>query len=549
MSDAAISELGPRGPESLANCGQALAALLEAYGVELVFGIPGVHSLELYRGLAGSGIRHVLTRHEQGAAFMADGYARLSGKPGVCCLITGPGVTNAATAIGEAYADSIPLLAISAVNARHHLGKGWGHLHEISDQRALTAPITAFSATALSPADLPDLMARAFTVFESGRPRPVHIELPIDLQELPAEGDWRVRRPAGPPAPQPAAVESALALLRGARRPVILFGGGARDCGPALQRLAERLDAPLLASIAGKGLVPDDSSRCAGFVLWSRFGRDLVAEADVLLVVGSEMAPTDSLQDSLEISGRIIRVDLDPAKMSDLYPAEVALLADAGSTLAALLEGLGDGPPPARAEGAVETVEALRRGLRGELGEAEREHERILNSLRAVLPDEAAVFADMTQIAYSANLLFPVRSQGGWNYPAGFGTLGYAVPAAVGGALAAPERPVVALVGDHGLLYTGQELATAVEQRLPIAIVLWNNNRLGQIRDEMLQKGIPPLGVDLHSPDFCALAEAYGCRSRRPESLEAFRADLAEALSQKDGPTLIELREGLADRT
>lgn len=546
MSDAAVSALSEGERAAELNCGEALVALLEAYGVELVFGIPGVHSLELYRGLAGSGIRHVLTRHEQGAAFMADGYARLSGKPGVCILITGPGVTNAATAIGEAYADSVPLLVISAVNARHQLGKGWGHLHEISDQRAVTAPLTAFSATALTAADLPDLMARAFAVFESARPRPVHIEIPIDLLELPAAIDLAPRRVAGPPAPQPAEIERAASLLRKAERPVVLFGGGASACGPALQRLAERLDALLLPSIAAKGVVAEDSSHCPGFVLWSDAGKAVLAAADVVLAIGSELAPTDSLVERLEINGKLIRVDLDPAKMSDLYPAEVALVSDAEAALNALVAALGEGQTANRQPSAGDIAAGLRRQIRDSLGENERIHERILTTLRAVLPDEASVFADMTQIAYSGNLIYPARRPGGWIYPVGFGTLGYALPAAIGGALAAPDRPVVALIGDHGLLYTGQEIATAVEQSLPIIFIVWNNNRLGQIRDEMVERGIPPLGVDLHSPDFCALAEAYGCRASRPESLKAFASELKETLALRDGPRLIELREEVA---
>jgi 5-guanidino-2-oxopentanoate decarboxylase len=178
--------------------GQALVRLLANYGVDTVFGIPGVHTLELYRGLPGSGIRHVLTRHEQGAGFMADGYARVSGKPGVCFVITGPGVTNAATGIGQAYADSIPMLVISSVNHTASLGKGWGCLHETQDQRAMTAPITAFSAVALTAEDLPELIARAYAVFDSERPRPVHISVPLDVLAAPVARDWSndvVRRP------------------------------------------------------------------------------------------------------------------------------------------------------------------------------------------------------------------------------------------------------------------------------------------------------------------------------------------------------------------
>src|SRR3990167_5185414 len=211
--------------------GQALVRLLANYCVDTVFGIPGVHTLELYRGLPGSGIRHVLTRHEQGASFMADGYARVSGKPGVCFIITGPGVTNAATGIGQAYADSIPMLVISSVNHTASLGKGWGCLHETQDQRAITAPITAFSAVALSAEDLPELIARAYAVFDSERPRPVHISVPLDVLSAKVSRDWSnevVRRPSrGVPAAT--ALDLAVAKLQSAKRPMIIAGGGARS--------------------------------------------------------------------------------------------------------------------------------------------------------------------------------------------------------------------------------------------------------------------------------------------------------------------------------
>ena len=183
-------------------CGEALMHLLKDYGVEAVFGIPGEHTLELYRGIESSGVRHVLTRHEQGAGFMADGYGRVTGHPGVCTLITGPGVTNCATPLAQAYADSIPMLLISSANRSESLGKGWGCLHELSDQSAVTAPLTAFSAMVRTPEDIPELIAQAFTVFHSRRPRPVHISIPIDLLGVPVEGGWAPRAPPqSAPAP------------------------------------------------------------------------------------------------------------------------------------------------------------------------------------------------------------------------------------------------------------------------------------------------------------------------------------------------------------
>lgn len=229
-------------PQKTLTAGQALVRLLANYGVDTVFGIPGVHTLELYRGLPGSGIRHVLTRHEQGAGFMADGYARVSGKPGVCFVITGPGVTNVATAIGQAYADSVPLLVISSVNHSASLGKGWGCLHETQDQRAMTAPITAFSALALSPEQLPELIARAYAVFDSERPRPVHISIPLDVLAAPVAHDWSaaVARRPGRGVPCTEALRAAAERLAAARRPMLIAGGGALAAGDALAALSER---------------------------------------------------------------------------------------------------------------------------------------------------------------------------------------------------------------------------------------------------------------------------------------------------------------------
>ncbi|MGA9664367.1 MAG: thiamine pyrophosphate-binding protein, partial [Pseudomonas alloputida] len=281
--------------------GQALVRLLANYGVETVFGIPGVHTLELYRGLPGSGIRHVLTRHEQGAGFMADGYARVSGKPGVCFVITGPGVTNVATPIGQAYADSVPMLVISSVNLTASLGKGWGCLHETQDQRAMTAPITAFSAVALQGDDLPELIARAWAVFDSERPRPVHISVPLDVLAASVSRDWSdevVRRP-GRGQPCRETLEQAALKLAAAKRPMIIAGGGALHAAEQLQQLSTRLAAPLFTSVAGKGLLSPDAPLNAGASLCVEPGWQLISQADVVLAVGTEMADTDFWRERL----------------------------------------------------------------------------------------------------------------------------------------------------------------------------------------------------------------------------------------------------------
>lgn len=526
--------------------GQALVRLLANYGVDTVFGIPGVHTLELYRGLPGSGIRHVLTRHEQGASFMADGYARVSGKPGVCFIITGPGVTNAATGIGQAYADSIPMLVISSVNHTASLGKGWGCLHETQDQRAMTAPITAFSAVALSAEDLPELIARAYAVFDSERPRPVHISVPLDVLAAPVNRDWSndvVRRPGRGPASN-TAMEHAATKLQNAKRPMIIAGGGALHATQELQTISTRLAAPLFTSVAGKGLLPPDDPLNAGSSLCVEPGWNLIAEADVVLAVGTEMADTDFWRERLPLTAELLRVDIDPRKFNDFYPCAVDLQGDAQQTLAGLLERL---PATVRdANAAIASVAKLRDAVKNSHGPLQSIHQGILERIAAELPDNAFISTDMTQLAYTGNYAFNSRAPRSWLHPTGYGTLGYGLPAGIGAKFGAPNRPGLVLVGDGGFLYTAQELATAVEELdSPLVVLLWNNDALGQIRDDMLGLDIEPIGVLPRNPDFAALGRAFGCTVTQPQSLAELQTDLRHGF-KRNGVTLIELKHACA---
>jgi 5-guanidino-2-oxopentanoate decarboxylase len=526
--------------------GQALVRLLANYGVDTVFGIPGVHTLELYRGLPGSGIRHVLTRHEQGASFMADGYARVSGKPGVCFLITGPGVTNAATGIGQAYADSIPMLVISSVNHTASLGKGWGCLHETQDQRAMTAPITAFSAVALSAEDLPELIARAYAVFDSERPRPVHISVPLDVLSAKVSRDWSnevVRRPSRG-VPSAAVLGQAVAKLQNAKWPMIIAGGGALNAQQQVHELSTRLAAPLFTSVAGKGLLPPDAPLNAGSTLCVEPGWQFIAEADVVLAVGTEMADTDFWRERLPLNAELLRVDIDPRKFNDFYPCAVALLGDAQHTLTALLERLS--PMQRDASAAIAAIARLRDDVQAGHGPLQSIHQAILERIAAELPDDAFISTDMTQLAYTGNYTFNSLAPRSWLHPTGYGTLGYGLPAGIGAKFGAPQRPGLVLVGDGGFLYTAQELATAVEELdSPLVVLLWNNDALGQIRDDMIGLDIEPIGVLPRNPDFAALARAFGCTVSEPQSLAELQTDLRHGF-KRNGVTLIELKHACA---
>ena len=523
-------------------CGEAIIRLLKRYDVDTVFGIPGFHTLELYRGLANSGIRHILTRNEQGAGFMADGYARSSGRPGVCTVISGPGVTNVSTAIGQAYADSIPLLLISSTNASYTLGKGWGCLHETANQQGITEPITAFSKTAYSPQDIPELIGQAFTQFASGRPRPVHISIPLDVLAQPVDEIWTARNVFERPVPPEGAVMQAAQLLATAENPVIVVGGGAVDAGPSVTALAEWLDAIVIASNAGKGVVPDTHPLSLGGGMIRREVRDYLGQADVILALGTELSATDSFVETLPINGKLIRADIDPSKFNDAYPADIAVQGDAGAAVRGILAAVQNitGAPVSR--GNHDTAAALRAKILAGLKPVERQHKVVWDTLRAALPPETVIMGDITQIVYSGSAVMPVDLPRRWFYPAGFGTLGCALPGAIGAKLAQPDLPVVAVVGDGGFMYTMQELMTAVEHQLPLPVIIWNNDCLAMIRDGMDDNNIPRVAISPLAPDFDQLALAFGCQSMRPDS----RAELADCVGQaleNPGPTLIIIDE------
>jgi len=525
------------------SCGEALVRLLEDYGVEFVFGVPGVHTLELYRGLVASPIRHVLVRHEQGAGFMADGYARATGRPGVCFLITGPGVTNAATPMAQAYSDSVPMLVISSVNPVETLGKGWGELHEISDQRAVTAPFTAFSASVRSPAEIPGLIARAFEVFDSERPRPVHIEIPIDLFPEPVAEAWRAGARAAMPAPGGAEIAAAVALLADAERPLLYLGGGAKSAAAPLREIAEKLAAPVVTTVAGIGVFPVRHPLSLGPTLPSEAVRARIVEADVVLAVGSELSVNDAWGGRPEFGGQLIRIDIDPAvQLDERYRAAIGIRGDALLGAEAIAAGLPEPVGANRRAAAERLVAETLEAFRATFSPDEKARVRVLKVIEGSVPADGLFVGDMTQIAYTAYSTLPLDRPGRLLFPKGYGTLGYALPAAIGAKLGAPETPVIALVGDGGLLYTVQEMAAAADEEMPIVVLLWNNEALGEIRDGFIARGIEPIATAPRPPDFLALARAFGWRAERAGDEAALKGHLADAQAAP-GPTLIELKE------
>jgi acetolactate synthase-1/2/3 large subunit len=521
--------------------------LLEAYGIEVVFGIPGVHNAELYRALGGSSLRHVTPRHEQGAGFMADGYARATGKVAACFTVTGPGLTNILTAMGQAYADSVPMLVISTVNRTAILGAPAGALHELRSQRTLAAEVSAFSQTILAPEQVPEAMARAMAVFASERPRPVYLEIPVDVVAATADGGpgaiWRLPER---PAPSPAALDRAAAVLGAAQAPLFIFGGGAVNAADEARRLVERLDAPAILTINARGLLPPDHPLLAGENFGAGPVRAAVRAADVVVAVGTELGETEMYPDMarLGLSGKLVRIDIDSRQLAGWPPADAPLLGDAGLAMAGLLARLGDHPSPS--DRGANRAEAIRAALRAALPRSAGPFERLMAALDRALPD-AVFVGDSTQPIYAADQFYrPRRPRSFFNASTGYGTLGYGLPAAIGAKIGlGAARPVVAIAGDGGILFTIGELASAVEARVPIVILVWNNEGYGEIRDYMNGRAIPPIGVGLSPVDFVAVARGFGCHAARVESFDHLAAELA-AVKERTLPTLLELRQDTA---
>ena len=527
-------------------CGEALVTLLKQYGVDTVFGIPGVHTLELYRPLHGSGIRHVTPRHEQGAGFMADGYARASGRPGVCFLISGPGVTNAATAIAQAYSDSIPMLVISSVHRRRDLGLGRGMLHELPSQQDLMANITAFSHTLLDPDALPEVLARAFALFRCARPRPVHIEIPIDVLSATFNGNLTSRPLRSPPGPDPRAIAEAARLLASSTQPAVLLGGGAADAPESALQVVEWIDAPVVLTNAAKGVLPASHPLCMGSTLRRAETQALLASSDVVLAVGTELGETDAWNSGqpLTLGKSLVRIDIDPQQLERMSVPQVGIVSDARLALEALLEALRlERPPRSRESGAMRAATVLG-NLQPDWRPDAQGHANALAALTSAIPGNAIVVADSAQIVYTGSQMFPTMSPRHWlTSTTGFGTLGYALPAAIGAKIAFASRPVICLIGDGGLLFTLSELAAAVEQRLSIPIVVWNNLGYAEIGDYMDKAGIPRCGVDLTTPDFVTMATGFGCAAVRVSTVPELESSVREALSAT-GPTVIDVDVG-----
>ena len=520
--------------------GAQISHMLKDRGVDVIFGIPGVHNQEMYRGIEEAGLTHVLARHEQGAGFMADGYARATGKPGVAYVITGPGVCNIMTPMGQAYSDSVPVLVLSS--CLDETAATRGQLHQMKDQEAAATTVCDWSHTARTADAAYALIDRALVEFETSRPRSKHISVPIALLEGLAEPAAR----RGPPAvaathPWDGNISELAHMLRDAKRPLFIFGGGAKHLdfiGPVLRRW----NAASLTTYAGRGIVPEADPLHFGAGLARAGSADVIATADLVIAVGTELSEVDLWRDALGHDAPLVRVDIDAEVLCDRHNPALPIKADARAVMDALAKAV---PQTLETTWDAAKVAATRAAWRAEIMSERPGILPVADALQQVLPADTMIFSDMTQFAYAAKEVYPMDRPGHWHHPYGFGTLGYALPAAIGGKIGVGDQPVIAIAGDYGFQYSLQELMVAVELELTLPIIIWDNGKLGEIEDSMVRAQIAPNAVIQRNPDFIKLADAYGAATAAPGSIAAFQAAVTKALSAK-GPTVIHVTSDIS---
>ena len=522
--------------------GRLLVEALRAEGVDTVFGMIGSHVMEVYDAFIGSGIRTVDVRHEQAAAYMADGYARTTGRPGVAVVTAGPGALNTLTAVGTAFADSSPILVIAGQVPSELVGQGRGAFHECPDQLGMFRPVTGWSGRPKSVSDIPAAVHEAFAALRHGRPRPAYLEVPSDLLEATGvAGDVAVHEARVPPAPA-ADVRRAVTLLEQSEAPALWAGGGVLRSGASaeLRALAEALGAPVFMTCGGKGAIPADHPLALDYWLPAEPARTLLAESDLVLAVGTRFTSMATGGWTIPLP-RLIQIDIDPAELGKNYPLELGLVGDARAVLGQILEAMAPvGKPRARISRAG-TVGSVRAAVDAETRRRFPDAMALLAAIRAAGDRDAVVVCDITTLGTLARRYFPVYEPRTFICPLGFGTLGSGFPLALGAKVGRPQQPVIAICGDGGFLFNVQELATAAQCGLDVVVVLVNDRGYGAIRDWQRRHARGRfVGVDLHTPDFVALARSFGVDAVRVETIDALGPQLAAAVRARR-PMVVEL--------
>jgi acetolactate synthase-1/2/3 large subunit len=515
--------------------GEAIVSGLVAHGVDTVFGLPGAQIYGLFDAFQQAQLKVIGARHEQACGYMAYGYARSTGRPGVFSVVPGPGVLNAGAALLTAFGSNEPVLCLTGQVPMAFLGKGRGHLHEMPDQLATLRTFVKWADRIEYPDSAPALVSRAFQEMLSGRRGPVALEMPWDV--FTQRADVGAAKPFDPfPAPQPdtGRIKAAAALIAASKTPMIFVGSGAIDAGDEILELAELIDAPVVAFRSGRGIVSNAHelglTMAAAYRLWP--------STDLMIGIGTRMElPASSFRWPFQPDGlKSVRIDIDPSEMRRLTP-DAAVIADAQAGTRELLAAV-------RKAGYTKTS-GRRAAIRAASAAALQEIQKIqpqmayLNVLREVLPQNAIVTDELSQVGFASWYGFPIYQPRTFITSGYQGTLGSGFPTALGAKVANPDRPVVAITGDGGFMFAVQELATAVQSSIGVVVLVFNNNAYGNVRRDQRERfNGRVVASDLVNPDFVKLAESFGVGAARVTSPEAFRPALEKALAD-GGPYLI----------
>ena len=528
---------------TIMNGGQALVQQLKREGIDTIFGLPGIQ-LDwvfdaLYEERAHYNLYH--PRHEQACVYMADGYARASGKIAVALMVPGPGLLNAAGALSTAYAVSSPVFVVTGNIESKNIDRGKGLLHEINDQLGMIAHLTKYQALARSPSEIPSLVHEAMRQLRTGRARPVEIEVPPDVLEAKAPIALIDAVAHERPGPDPDLIEKAARLLGAAKQPLIFAGGGVISgdaCGELL-RVALLLEAPVIQSANGKGALSDRHPLSLPLRAMAEVGPD----TDVVLLVGTRFV--QGLMSQVVqpwVKGKtVIHLDIDPSNIGNTYETAVGIVSDAKKGLAALAESIEkhNTKRASRREELSDLKRFLDEDARRQSPQADYAH-----AIRDALPDDGALVQESTQVGYWAGQAFPVYQPRTY-FTSGYqGTLGYGFATALGVQVGMPGRKVVSINGDGGFAYNVMELATMVEQKIPLTAIVFNDNAYGNVkRIQQTRFGGRTIASDLHNPDMMKLADAYGVEGRRVKSPAELKATLLEVFKRNE-PVLIEAPVG-----
>ena len=519
---------------SIMTGGEAIVQGLVAHGVDTVFGLPGAQIYGLFDGFAKAQLKVIGARHEQACGYMAFGYARASGKPGVFSVVPGPGVLNASAALLTAFGCNEPVMCLTGQVPSAYLGKGRGHLHEMPDQLATLRSFIKWAERIEYPGNAPALVARAFQEMMSGRRGPVALEMPWDVFTQATEtGAAQKLDLIAPPAPDPDRVAAAAKLIAASKRPMIFVGAGALEAGDEILELAEMIDAPVVAFRSGRGIVSNRHELgltfAAAYQLWP--------QTDLIIGIGTRMELPTTFRWPFRPEGlKSVRIDIDPAEMRRFAP-DAAIVSDSKAGARALADAVSKAGT-SKTKGRRDEIRAAT-AKTNEAIQAIQPQMSYLKILREVLPDDAIVTDELSQVGFASWYGFPIYQPRTFLTSGYQGTLGSGFPTALGAKVACPDKPVVAITGDGGFMFGVQELATAVQYNIGVVTLVFDNSAYGNVRrDQVNLFDGRVVASDLVNPDFVKLAESFGVGAARVTSPDHFRPALEKALAA-GGPQLI----------